>query len=111
MLCHIDFEYILGNDPKPFAPPMRLSEQMVMAMGGRRYSVYLLYWYTSTQFSCFTGTRVQILTRKALLSCFIGTQVQILTQNVFLSCFLGTEVQILTQNARYRALLVHKYKC
>ena len=28
-LFHIDFEYILGNDPKPFAPPMRLSEQMV----------------------------------------------------------------------------------
>ena len=45
---HIDFEYILGNDPKPFAPPMRLSEQMVMAMGGRRYSVYLLYWYKGT---------------------------------------------------------------
>jgi len=34
-LFHIDFEYILGNDPKPFAPPMRLSEQMVMAMGVR----------------------------------------------------------------------------
>jgi len=33
-LFHIDFEYILGNDPKPFSPPMRLSKQMVMAMGG-----------------------------------------------------------------------------
>ncbi len=52
-MLHIDFEYILGNDPKPFAPPMRLSEQMVMAMGGRRYSVYLLYWYNSTHFTCF----------------------------------------------------------
>ena len=33
-LFHIDFEYILGHDPKPFSPPMRLSRQMVMAMGG-----------------------------------------------------------------------------
>ena len=40
-LFHIDFEYILGNDPKPFAPPMRLSEQMVMAMGGRNSRHYL----------------------------------------------------------------------
>ena len=37
-LFHIDFEYILGNDPKPFAPPMRLSEQMVAGMGGRNSS-------------------------------------------------------------------------
>lgn len=28
-LFHIDFEYILGHDPKPFSPPMRLSKQMV----------------------------------------------------------------------------------
>eukprot|EP00960_Hanusia_phi_P040500 754489-Hanusia_phi.AAC.2 len=40
-LFHIDFEYILGHDPKPFAPPMKLSEQMVMAMGGRSSRRYL----------------------------------------------------------------------
>ena len=54
---------------------------ILLALGGR-YSVYLLYWYESantdatsfcwrsaagTHFTCFTGTRVQILTQKALL--------------------------------------------
>ena len=40
---------------------MRLSEQMVMAMGGRRYSVYLLYWYNSTNTDA----------EGAAISCFI----------------------------------------
>ncbi|XP_044761219.1 phosphatidylinositol 3-kinase catalytic subunit type 3 [Coccinella septempunctata] len=33
-LFHIDFGYILGRDPKPLPPPMRLSREMVEAMGG-----------------------------------------------------------------------------
>ena len=33
-LFHIDFGYILGRDPKPLPPPMRLSKEMVEAMGG-----------------------------------------------------------------------------
>lgn len=33
-LFHIDFGYILGRDPKPFPPPMKLSKEMVDAMGG-----------------------------------------------------------------------------
>ncbi len=52
---------------------------ILLALGGR-YSVYLLYWYKSantdatsfcwrsaagTHFTCFTGTRVQILTQKS----------------------------------------------
>jgi hypothetical protein len=44
-LFHIDFEYILGNDPKPFAPPMKLCEQMVVAMGGRTSKVRLTKFY------------------------------------------------------------------
>ncbi|KAJ3073785.1 Phosphatidylinositol (PI) 3-kinase [Podochytrium sp. JEL0797] len=32
-LFHIDFGYILGRDPKPFPPPMKLSKEMVDAMG------------------------------------------------------------------------------
>ena len=32
-LFHIDFGYILGKDPKPYPPPMKLREQMVECMG------------------------------------------------------------------------------
>ncbi|KAK3394257.1 kinase-like domain-containing protein [Podospora didyma] len=31
---HADFGYILGRDPKPFAPAMKLSKEMVDCMGG-----------------------------------------------------------------------------
>jgi len=31
-LFHIDFGFILGRDPKPFPPPMRLCKEMVVAM-------------------------------------------------------------------------------
>lgn len=31
---HADFGYILGRDPKPFAPQMKLSREMVEGMGG-----------------------------------------------------------------------------
>lgn len=30
----MDFGYILGRDPKPFPPPMKLCKEMVEAMGG-----------------------------------------------------------------------------
>ncbi|XP_064619117.1 phosphatidylinositol 3-kinase catalytic subunit type 3-like [Lineus longissimus] len=33
-LFHVDFGYILGRDPKPMPPPMKLSKEMVDAMGG-----------------------------------------------------------------------------
>lgn len=33
-LFHVDFGYILGRDPKPMPPPMKLSKEMVEAMGG-----------------------------------------------------------------------------
>ncbi|XP_054286750.1 phosphatidylinositol 3-kinase catalytic subunit type 3 [Macrosteles quadrilineatus] len=39
-LFHIDFGYILGRDPKPFPPPMKLSKEMVEAMGGTDSEYY-----------------------------------------------------------------------
>merc|ERR1719495_794877 len=39
-LLHIDFGYILGRDPKPLPPPMKLSKEMVDAMGGMNSEHY-----------------------------------------------------------------------
>lgn len=33
-MFHVDFGFILGRDPKPFPPPMKLCKEMVEAMGG-----------------------------------------------------------------------------
>ncbi|XP_071039733.1 phosphatidylinositol 3-kinase catalytic subunit type 3 isoform X4 [Parasteatoda tepidariorum] len=49
-LFHIDFGYILGRDPKPLPPPMKLSKEMVEAMGGihsDHYQEFRKQCYTS----------------------------------------------------------------
>ncbi|AAZ13385.1 phosphatidylinositol 3-kinase, putative [Trypanosoma equiperdum] len=40
-LLHIDFGYILGNDPKPFPPPMKINKEMVEALGGPQSTGYM----------------------------------------------------------------------
>eukprot|EP01113_Clastostelium_recurvatum_P033439 TRINITY_DN4415_c0_g1_i2.p1 TRINITY_DN4415_c0_g1~~TRINITY_DN4415_c0_g1_i2.p1 ORF type:complete len:870 (+),score=126.35 TRINITY_DN4415_c0_g1_i2:136-2745(+) len=42
-LFHIDFGYILGNDPKPLPPPMKLCKEMVEGMGGANSKFYLQF--------------------------------------------------------------------
>ncbi|KAK2395675.1 Phosphatidylinositol 3- and 4-kinase family protein [Trifolium repens] len=39
-LFHVDFGFILGRDPKPFPPPMKLCREMVEAMGGAESQYY-----------------------------------------------------------------------
>lgn len=41
-LFHVDFGFILGRDPKPFPPPMKLCKEMVEAMGGAERYIDLL---------------------------------------------------------------------
>ena len=51
-LFHIDFGYILGRDPKPFPPPMKLSREMVEGMGGvnsEHYQKFQKFCYTAFQ--------------------------------------------------------------
>ncbi|GBE88499.1 atypical/PIKK/PI3K protein kinase [Sparassis latifolia] len=47
---HVDFGYILGRDPKPLAPPVKVCKEMVEAMGGVQ-SVH----YTRFKNFCFTA--------------------------------------------------------
>ena len=56
--------------------------------GKARYSVYLLYWYKSTN-------KVQIETR---LLCELALMAK---QGTQFTCFTGTNVQILTQSTRH----------
>lgn len=47
---HADFGYILGRDPKPFAPLMKLSKEMIEGMGGARSPHYQAF-----KQHCFTA--------------------------------------------------------
>mmetsp|Transcript_226 Transcript_226/g.287 ORF Transcript_226/g.287 Transcript_226/m.287 type:complete len:600 (+) Transcript_226:69-1868(+) len=42
-LFHIDFGFILGKDPKPLPPPMKLCKEMVEGMGGASSEHYLKF--------------------------------------------------------------------
>ena len=47
---HADFGYILGRDPKPFAPQMKLCKEMVEGMGGStspHYAAFKSYCFTA----------------------------------------------------------------
>lgn len=47
---HIDFGFILGRDPKPFAPEMKLCKEMIDGMGGSsspHYQEFKQYCYTA----------------------------------------------------------------
>jgi phosphatidylinositol 3-kinase len=48
-LFHIDFGYIFGRDPKPYAPLIRLTKQMVEAMGGPQSKHYARFLTLCTQ--------------------------------------------------------------
>lgn len=64
-LFHIDFGYILGNDPKPFPPPMKLCKEMIEAMGGQDSNYYV-------QFRMYSCEAYNILRKSAdlILSLF-----------------------------------------
>lgn len=44
-LFHIDFGFILGRDPKPMPPPLKLNREMVEAMGIEGWSQFKSYCY------------------------------------------------------------------
>ncbi|KAI0648895.1 atypical/PIKK/PI3K protein kinase [Trametes meyenii] len=57
---HVDFGYILGRDPKPLAPPVKICKEMVDAMGGVQSVHY-------QRFKSFCFTAFSILRKSANL--------------------------------------------
>ncbi|CAD6575378.1 MAG: Phosphatidylinositol (PI) 3-kinase, partial [Cyphobasidiales sp. Tagirdzhanova-0007] len=52
---HVDFGYILGRDPKPFPPAVKVCKEMVDAMGGTQSPHYLRF--KSLCYTAFIGLR------------------------------------------------------
>lgn len=43
LLAHVDFGYILGDDPKHVSTPMRITEDMIDAMGGKASPTFVSF--------------------------------------------------------------------
>ncbi|GAB7360201.1 hypothetical protein MBLNU230_g7962t1 [Neophaeotheca triangularis] len=54
---HIDFGYILGRDPKPMAPLMKLSREMIDGLGGVGGSESQFANFKRYAFTCYTTLR------------------------------------------------------
>lgn len=46
-LFHIDFSFIMGRDPKPLPPPMRLSKDMIEMFDEDRFRDFLRHCFTA----------------------------------------------------------------
>jgi phosphatidylinositol 3-kinase len=66
---HADFGYILGRDPKPFAPLMKLDPAMVQGMGGANHAYYAQFkQYCFTAYASLRKSANLILNLFALMS-------------------------------------------
>jgi len=69
LLFHIDFGYILGNDPKPLAPVMKITPETIDAMGGENSKGYKLFQsLCSKSYNCLRRHSNIFLTLLTMLS-------------------------------------------
>ena len=67
---HIDFGYILGRDPKPMAPLMKLSREMVDGMGGTGPGASAESQFEVFQQYCFTALTALRRSSSLILNLF-----------------------------------------
>lgn len=67
-LFHIDFGFILGSDPKPLAPEIRITDEMVDAMGGYESKHYARFKELCAR--AFLCLRRHVGIFKVMFSCF-----------------------------------------
>lgn len=63
-LLHIDFGFLFGRDPKPFAPLMKLGKEMVAAMGGEGSAAF-------QRFQTYCCRAYHILRQQAALLLYV----------------------------------------
>src|SRR4051812_46478700 len=75
MLCStVDFGYILGRDPKPFPPPVKVCREMVDAMGGPASPHYTRF--KSLCYTAFIGLRKNANLILNLIALMVDANIQ-----------------------------------
>ena len=94
-LFHIDYSFVLGNDPKPLAPKMRIIPEMVEALGGFHSKYY-------KRFEGLCGEIYDVLRRHATLFMNMLTPLTTL-DNKFDVQRLEDEISLRFLPAEYKA--------
>lgn len=71
---HVDFGYILGRDPKPFPPPVKVCREMVDAMGGPNSPHYSRF--KSLCYTAFIGLRKNANLILNLIALMVDANIQ-----------------------------------
>lgn len=107
-LFHIDFGFILGSDPKPLAPEIRITDEMVDAMGG-----YESKHYTQFKELCarsFLCLRRHVSIFKVMFSCFYTADPPIderLTKE-YIDTFINNKFLVGENVSNAKLHLIHK---
>src|ERR1700712_574891 len=70
----VDFSYILGRDPKPFPPPVKVCREMVDAMGGPSSPHYTRF--KSLCYTAFIGLRKNASLILNLVALMVDANIQ-----------------------------------
>ena len=71
---HVDFGYILGRDPKPYPPPVKVCKEMVDAMGGTTSTHYARF--QSLSYTAFIGLRKNVNLILNLVALMVDAGIQ-----------------------------------
>jgi phosphatidylinositol 3-kinase len=61
-MFHVDFGFILGRDPKPMPPPMKLTSEMINAMGGQNSEHFRAFVNYCTIAFCILRRHANLIT-------------------------------------------------
>lgn len=70
----VDYGYILGRDPKPYPPPVKVCKEMVDAMGGTTSTHYARF--QSLSYTAFIGLRKNVNLILNLVALMVDAGIQ-----------------------------------
>ncbi|CDJ38085.1 phosphatidylinositol 3-kinase, putative [Eimeria tenella] len=94
-MLHIDFGFILGEDPKPFAPPMKICREMVEVLGSVDSAEFAYFLHLCCL--CFKYLRMHAYPICLLLECMATSSLKDIAKNLVRLPDKQQELQIQNQ--------------